>query len=86
MSRRNELVTEHLISRGGNIEAVDTYGYRPLHRMASNNLAVGAEALIKAGAQVNARTPHGETPLSIARASAASDVIRVLHKHNGTDR
>lgn len=33
--------------------AVDTYGYRPLHRMASNNLAVGAEALLAAGANPN---------------------------------
>lgn len=31
-------------------EALDTYGYRPLHRMASNNLKAGAEALLKAGA------------------------------------
>ena len=41
----NQLVTEYLVSRGADIEAQDTYGYRPLHRMASNNLGVGAEAL-----------------------------------------
>lgn len=35
-------------------EAVDTYGYRPLHRMASNNLAVGAAALLDAGADPKA--------------------------------
>lgn len=29
---------------------MDTYGYRPLHRMASNNLAIGAKALLDAGA------------------------------------
>lgn len=50
MSRRNQQMTALIIERGGDVEAVDTYGYRPLHRMASNNLAIGAEALIKAGA------------------------------------
>jgi ankyrin repeat protein len=42
--------TSYLISRGADIEASDTYGYRPLHRMASNNLAIGAEALLASGA------------------------------------
>jgi len=78
MSRRNEVMTEYLISRGADIEAQDTYGYRPLHRMASNNLAVGAEALLKAGAEGNARTQHGESAMSIAKGSAAHDVIRIL--------
>lgn len=50
MSRRNQQMTALLIERGGDMEAVDAYGYRPLHRMASNNLAIGAAALIKAGA------------------------------------
>lgn len=78
MSQRNQMVTEYLIQRGGKIEAQDTYGYRPLHRMASNNLAVGARALLMAGADPNARTKHGETPMSIARASHARDVMQVL--------
>jgi len=63
------------------MEAVDTYGYRPLHRMASNNLAKGAQALIDAGADPNAKTSRGETPLSIARSSNARDVVRVLVEH-----
>merc|ERR1712216_1104687 len=79
MSARNQHVTEYLISRGADIEAQDTYGYRPLHRMASNDLAIGAEALLKAGADRDATTLHGETPLSIARASASHDVIPLLN-------
>ena len=31
-----------LIDAGADIEALDTYGYTPLHRMASNNLAAVA--------------------------------------------
>jgi ankyrin repeat protein len=66
------------IEAGGEIEAIDTYGYHPLHRMASNNLAIGAQALIDAGADVFARTDRGETPIAIARSAGAGDVLSVL--------
>lgn len=78
MSQRGQRSTAFLIKRGADIEALDTYGFRPLHRMASNNLAVGAQALLDAGADVNARTADGSTPLSIARSSQAHAVIEVL--------
>lgn len=78
MSRAASHLTALVASRGGALEAVDTYGFRPLHRMASNNLAVGARALLAAGADGEARTATGETALDIARASAAADVVAVL--------
>ena len=55
MGADNQGSTEYIIEMGGNIEAKDTYDYRPLHRMASNNLAIGAEALLRAGADLNAQ-------------------------------
>merc|ERR1719384_199991 len=84
MSRRGQIVTATLIEFGGDIEAVDSYGYRPLHRMASNNLAVGAEALLKAGAQWNALSgkPYsGDTPMDTALQSGAYQVVKVLQKY-----
>lgn len=78
MSQTGQKATAVVIQAGGDIEAIDTYGYRPLHRMASNNLAIGAQALIDAGADVFARTERGETPLAIARAAGAGDVLKVL--------
>ena len=81
MGRDNELSTEYIISQGGDIEAIDTYGYKPIHRMASNNLAIGAEALLKAGADVFARTSRKETPISIARAAGAYEVSQVIMKY-----
>ena len=39
MSLANQYATEFLIARGGDVNALDTYGYTPLHRMASNDLA-----------------------------------------------
>ena len=49
MSARNQDQVALLVSKGADIEAVDTYGYTPLHRMASNNLAAGAKALLESG-------------------------------------
>lgn len=78
MGESSQLSTEYIIARGGNIESVDTYGYTPLHRMASNNLAVGAQALLDAGANLDATTPRGETALSIARQAGAHKVIATI--------
>lgn len=83
MSRDGQHSTAYLISRGANIEAVDTYGYTPLHRMASNDLEVGAEALLSAGASLDVRTSRGETALSIARQAGAGKVITVLKRYIG---
>ena len=81
MSRAAAALAALVIERGGALEAVDTYGFRPLHRMASNNLAVGARALLEAGADAGALTEggrRGETALDIARASGAKDVVALL--------
>ena len=48
---------------------------------ASNNLAIGAEALLAAGVDPLQRTESGETALDIANSSRARDVIRVLKQH-----
>jgi hypothetical protein len=81
MSARNELATALLIESGANKEAVDTYGFKPIHRMASNNLAIGAEALLSAGVNPNSKTTSGITAYDIARSSRSYDVLRILQKH-----
>lgn len=86
MSRRGQASVEVLVRAGAVVDAVDTYGYTALHRMASNNLAEGAEALIRAGADVNRVTgkPYaGETALRIAMSSGAKEVAAVLKRHGG---
>jgi ankyrin repeat protein len=85
MSARNQLSTALLIAAGGDVEAEDTYGFRPLHRMASNNLAVGAKALIEAGAGVNARVgpSGGHTPLRIATQVEAREVMKMILEAGG---
>ena len=70
-----------LAARGADVGALDSYGYTPLFRMASNNLAEGAEALLRAGADPGFRSARGETATSIARASSATGVLAVLQRH-----
>merc|ERR1719502_1849024 len=79
----SEISTAGLIKAGADVDALDSYGYTPLQRMASNNLAVGAQALIDAGAKLDLCTgggSRGETALSIALASHAMHVVQVLEK------
>lgn len=80
MSRENQYATAFLISRGGDIEAVDTYGFTPLHRMASNNLAIGARALLSAGADPGGSAGAFE-PMQIAQESEAAEFIDVVKAH-----
>ena len=78
MSQTNQAATRLLISRGADIEALDTYGFTPLHRMASNNLVEGATALLEAGADPANKGGIGRTPAQIAQGSAAADVLGLL--------
>jgi hypothetical protein len=81
MSRRGELSTQLLIDVGADIYAVDTYGYTALHRMASNNLANGGEALVRAGHDPNMVMEGADsTPIEIARRSRAIDFLMRMQK------
>lgn len=86
MGRDNQGSTAYLIKRGAAVETLDTYGMTPLHRMASNNLPVGARALLEAGADPGYRGKCGATPMQIAQDSRARDVIRVLEEFLGKPR
>jgi hypothetical protein len=77
MSRSNQHATAFLIARGADVAATDTYGYTPLDRMASNNLAVGAAALLAFGAEPDAHGP----PFDVAMDAEAKDVLAVLEKY-----
>ena len=80
MSARNQGAVAPLVKYGTDIEALDTYGMTPLHRMASNNLHLAAAALIAAGADLKNPGLVGSTPLSVAQSSRARSVLEVLEK------
>jgi len=85
MSMKNQGQVSLLVEFGADIEAVDTYGLTPLHRMASNNLATGAKMLLDAGADPTFLGGSGKTAAAVARSSQATDVLRVLQEF-GTAR
>jgi hypothetical protein len=82
MSRDNQHATAFLISKGGDIAALDTYGFTPLARMASNNLGIGAEALLQHGADPS----DSSNPLLVAKQSEAAAVVSVLQAHGSRRR
>jgi len=75
MSKNKQFAVRYLVEHGADIEALDTYGMTPLHRMASNNLADGAKMLLEAGADVFNNGKCGRSPLQVARGSAAGAVM-----------
>ena len=79
MSRKGQLATQALIDAGADLNVLDTYNYNALHRMASNNLAIGGEALVKAGLDPN-KTPPGadSSPIEIARRSGATKFLMAM--------
>ena len=78
MSRANEASVAKLVEAGADLEALDTYGFTPLLRMASNNLAAGAQALLEAGASPRHRGGCGLSPLQCAKQSAARNLLRTV--------
>ena len=68
MSSNGQHCAQTLIDRGADLHALDAYSYNALHRMASNDLDVGAEALVRAGLDPNFK-PDGTTdsPIEIAQ-------------------
>jgi hypothetical protein len=81
MSQKGELSTQVLIDFGADIYATDTYGYTALHRMASNNLAIGGEALVKAGQDPNLVLEGADsTPIDIARRSRAIQFLMKMQQ------
>jgi hypothetical protein len=81
MSQKGQLSTQILIDAGADIFTQDTYGYTALHRMASNNLAVGGEGLVRAGHDPNMPMQGADsTPIEIARRSRAIQFLMKMEE------
>ena len=55
MSAVGQYCTQTLVDAGANVHAIFSYNYNALHRMASNDLEIGAEVLVKAGVDPNSK-------------------------------
>mgnify|MGYP005848651897 CR=1 FL=1 len=81
MSQKGQMSTQAFIEAGADIYVQDTYGYTALHRMASNNLAIGGEALVKAGHDPNQPMEGADsTPIQIARRSRAIQFLMKMQE------
>lgn len=81
MSQKGQLSTQILIDAGANIYEQDSYGYTALHRMASNNLPIGGEALVRAGQDPNQPIKGADsTPIEIARRSRAIQFLMKMQE------
>lgn len=69
-SRKSEAhmqIIELFLAKGARTDLKDESGLTPLHQAARNNHVRGAQLLLKAGADVNARTADQKTPLYLHR-------------------
>jgi ankyrin repeat protein len=73
---------ELLISHGVNVnQATGVGGMTPLHMAARRGNVAIAEALLAAGANIEARDSKGETPLRRAVNCGKKDIVRLLIAH-----
>jgi len=71
-------VVELLLSRGADIEAIDSHGATAIDDAAGADKLKMVALLAGAGADVNARRPDGDTPLHFAAYRGHTDVVRLL--------
>lgn len=80
MSLEGQRSTQILVDEGADINVIDSYGYNALHRMCSNNLALGAEVLVTAGLDPHGRKGNEESPVDVAKSSRAVDVLHMFQR------
>ncbi len=67
------------LEAGANLEARDDeYGWTPLHRAAAHGSPDLVQALVQAGADLEARSKDGLTPLHRAAAFGSPDLVQAL--------
>ena len=77
-----EAVKQH-IAGGANVNAMNKYGWTPLHEAARFGQKEVSELLITKGADVNARNDDGVTPLDTAIMHKQTEITDLLRQHGG---
>ena len=81
---KSHVVASILIANGANVNMRNSYNYlTPLHWAAIRNMVEIAKLLIDKGANVNAQSKNGETPLNHANQRENSSMQSLLRRHGG---
>lgn len=78
-------LSEYLIQKGIDVNAVTTGGVTPLHYAARTSHVEMIKLLIRSGAKVNAADKAGRTPLDWARIWGTPEAIELLRQHDGRE-
>ncbi|KAF9022927.1 hypothetical protein BDZ89DRAFT_1070280 [Hymenopellis radicata] len=63
----------------GDVNAIDEYGYTPLHRAADRGDDVAVKRLLERGAKIDVKDQDGMTPLDVAIELGHEEVIQLLN-------
>ncbi|CAH0391561.1 unnamed protein product [Bemisia tabaci] len=78
-------VSDFLIKNGANVKACDNLNWTPLHNVCYNGFSLPiVQALIQKGADINARTSDGRSPLHLASEQNYTEILSYLIE-NGAD-
>lgn len=83
MSQTGQRAASLLVQAGAELDARDTWGYTPLQRMATNNLALAADVLVRAGAShliPSGTEGTGDSARELARRLRSFAVLRVFQQ------
>lgn len=69
-----------LISRGANVRATDKWRWTPLHMASYGGYEDIARLFIEHGAELDARTVDGETPLKLAERNGHANVVQLIEE------
>lgn len=84
MSARAQRAAGLLVEAGAELDVRDTWGYTPLQRMATNNLELAADVLVRAGAShlsPSGTEGTGDSARELARRLRSFGVLRVLQRY-----
>jgi len=79
-----------MVAKGGdvNVRGGPRFGdedWTPLHDACAAGSKTKAEALIANGADVNAKTKNGRTPMSVAKKEGYDQLVELLRKHGARE-
>jgi ankyrin repeat protein len=75
-----------LAKHGADLNAVDAVGYAPLHHYCVAGQKEEVAAALDSGADINLKTPGGDTPLDLARREGHDSLIQFLEEKGGKGR